>query len=226
MSTLLPQGSLLSIQRARSNTELPSRTVVHLAQYVTVRAGARVVSSVDSSVHDFFVDNRVGWMVEVAKRFDQFGTSAVILGLAVVVAVIWRARTPSTWLMAAVPLSVIVNEVVVSVLKVMIGRERPPVMQQLVEATSASLPSGHTASATALVTAIVMVGHLLSPRNRTRTALVLFLSAFAVVSGVARLVLGVHWLSDVIAGWFIGAMIGALTVRVTGKIFVCRPSTN
>jgi len=226
VSTLLPQGSLLSIQRARSNTELPSRTVVHLAQHVTVRAGARVVSSVDSNVHDFFVDNRVGWMVEVAKRFDRFGMSAVILGLAVVVAVIWRARTPSTWLMAAVPMSVIVNEVVVSVLKVMIGRERPPVMQQLVEATSASLPSGHTASATALVTAIVMVGQLLSPRNRTRTALDLFLSAFAVVSGVARLVLGVHWLSDVIAGWFIGVMIGALTVRVAGKIFVCRPSTN
>lgn len=226
MSTLLPQGSLLSIQRTRSNTELPSVPVFHLVQHVTIRTGAGVIESVDSNVHDFFVDNRVGWMVEVAKHFDRYGTSAVILGLAVVVAAIWRARTPTTWLMAAVPMSVIVNEVAVSLLKVMIGRERPPVVQQLVEATSASLPSGHTASATAFVTATVMIRHRMSHRNRSWGLLDLFLSAFAVVSGVARLVLGVHWLSDVVAGWFIGVMIGVLTVRVAGKIFVCRPSTN
>lgn len=226
MSTLLPQGSLLSIQRTRSNTELPSVPVFHLVQHVTIRTGAGVIESVDSNVQDFFVDNRVGWMVEVAKHFDRYGTSAAILGLAVVVAAIWRARTLTTWLMAAVPMSVIVNEVAVSLLKVMIGRERPPVVQQLVEATSSSLPSGHTASATAFVTATVMIRHLTSHRNRSWDLLDLFLSAFAVVSGVARLVLGVHWLSDVVAGWFIGVIIGALTVRVAGKIFVCRPSTN
>jgi membrane-associated phospholipid phosphatase len=191
-----------------------------------VAARAGIVGSIDSSVNDFFVDHRPEWLVNVSKFFDTYGSSEMLIGVALLVALVWLVRTRPSLLPLAIPVSLCVNAVVVAVLKDVVARGRPEMSQRLVEATSASLPSGHSASAAALVASIVTVRSLLPRGARQRTAVDIALIVFAFVAGVARLVLGVHWLSDVVVGWFIGAIIGVVITRLATKILPCRPSTN
>ena len=74
-----------------------------------------------------------------------------------------------------------------------------------------SFPSGHTAVA---VVASGLVVYLILPRRRWRTTSALVIAAvWGVVMAWGRVVIDVHWLSDVIAGWGIGMVALVLAIR-------------
>jgi membrane-associated phospholipid phosphatase len=92
---------------------------------------------------------------------------------------------------------------VFSGLKELLDRPRPPLDGQLVHAASESLPSGHATMA------IVVIGTLvvLAWPGRTRAGRAVLVAAAALwvgAVGLTRLYLGVHWFSDVLAGWLVG----------------------
>ena len=97
-----------------------------------------------------------------------------------------------------------------NVIKAAIDRPRPP--DAIAEASRSSFPSGHAAFAA--VTAVLLVG-LLVPTGR-RVGPALLAATLALVMGLSRIYLGVHWLSDVIAGFSVGAGIGLLTLAFAG----------
>lgn len=89
-------------------------------------------------------------------------------------------------------------------LKLLFGRDRPPPDLHLVEAINASFPSGH-----AMLSAVVYLtlGALTARFARTRRVKVFALvgaAAVALLVGMSRVYLGVHWPSDVLAGWSLG----------------------
>jgi glycerophosphoryl diester phosphodiesterase len=92
-----------------------------------------------------------------------------------------------------------------AMLKHAIGRARPTAHQLLPE-TSPSMPSGHATNTAAL-------GTCLAARLR-RPAVTWALAGIVVFVGVSRVVAGVHWPSDVLAGWLLGALLGALWTKV------------
>ncbi|MET9881750.1 phosphatase PAP2 family protein [Streptomyces sp. NPDC006430] len=105
-------------------------------------------------------------------------------------------------------------------LKVLVGRERPVWLDPVDSAHYAAYPSGHA------MTATVVCGLLLSllPRQTAtprrarvsgpaRTAWVLATVSVLGV-GFTRLFLGVHWASDVVAGWLLGAAVVALALSL------------
>lgn len=90
-------------------------------------------------------------------------------------------------------------------LKLVFGRERPDVAYRAVEAVNASFPSGH-----AMLSAVVFLtlGVLTARFSDRRRIKVLAISAAVLLSllvGASRVYLGVHWASDVLAGWSVGA---------------------
>lgn len=92
-----------------------------------------------------------------------------------------------------------------NLLKALFGRARPDLVAHLVEVDSASFPSGH-----AMHSAIIYLtlGALLAGAQKGRTVkLYLLFAAIALtlLIGFSRIYLGVHWPSDVLAGWSIGA---------------------
>ena len=88
-------------------------------------------------------------------------------------------------------------------LKVIIGRERPPIEGRVVFAHGFSFPSGHTAAATAAAFAIALVFGRDKSRQ-TRALLAGGATLVAISVAASRALLGVHWLSDVIAGLAVG----------------------
>lgn len=92
--------------------------------------------------------------------------------------------------------------VLVIALKEIVGRTRPDILQ-LVEVTSPSFPSGHACAAAAGWAAVAFVVTRRSPRTGGSVAAGIAVAIAAAV-GASRVLLGVHWLTDVVAGLAIG----------------------
>lgn len=122
----------------------------------------------------------------------------VAVGLAVYDYVRWRNPNVALFLLTVLAGVALVNNGV----KWVVQRDRPDV-EHLVGAAGSSFPSGHSAAAAAAwcAFALVLSRHWVR-RRRAITAGVAAVIACAV--GVSRALLGVHWLSDVVAGLLLG----------------------
>jgi hypothetical protein len=97
--------------------------------------------------------------------------------------------------------SVLSGAIIVYVLKAVVGRARPD-LWDTEWYWGSSFPSGHTLVVAALATATVISVHRIWPGSRKFAVLIAFVWAFSV--GFSRLVLGVHWPTDVLAAVCIG----------------------
>ncbi|WP_432075832.1 phosphatase PAP2 family protein [Streptomyces wuyuanensis] len=126
---------------------------------------------------------------------------------AVVLALLWRGeRLLALWIAAAS----LVGAAVQQMLKALVGRQRPVWAEPVDTAHYSAFPSGHA------MTAAVTCGLLLwllarsgaGPGVRRTAALLAVVSVLGV--GFTRLYLGVHWLTDVLAGWLLGICLVAV----------------
>ena len=97
---------------------------------------------------------------------------------------------------------VVGQNLIVNTVKVLVDRERPPV-PHLAPSSGFSFPSGHTAAAAATWAAVVLVLGRGRP-VRTKAWLAAGAAAVAVAVAASRVLLGVHWLTDVIGGAALG----------------------
>lgn len=111
---------------------------------------------------------------------------------------------------AALLAAVVVGErLIVDGLKLLLDRARPAFDAHPVITHSSSFPSGHSANTMAVFLAIALIA---VPERWRRQAVILALSLSALI-GFSRPYLGVHWPSDVIGGWALGATIAILAAR-------------
>ena len=90
-------------------------------------------------------------------------------------------------------------------LKLVYARPRPNLVPHLVDVTSTSFPSGHaTDSAIVYLTLATLIARTV-PDQALRIYLIGVAVLLTLLIGVSRVYLGVHWPSDVVAGWTIGA---------------------
>jgi undecaprenyl-diphosphatase len=97
------------------------------------------------------------------------------------------------------------------VIKVLVGRLRPVVAHPVAHAPGNSFPSGHSLGSIVCYSALFLV-FLPAVRGRWRTWFAVATGALVVMIGISRILLGVHFVSDVIGGWAIGiAWLGLTT---------------
>ncbi len=90
-------------------------------------------------------------------------------------------------------------------LKQWLGRPRPEIVPHLVEVSSLSFPSGHAMNSAIIYLTIALILTRTVSERRVRLYLRGLAIALTAMIGVSRVFLGVHYPSDVLAGWLVGA---------------------
>lgn len=138
----------------------------------------------------------------VVRAVTQFGGTALIVPMAVVLTVAEYRRLPDRSVPVFVALVVIGQLVIVNLIKVAVARIRPDI-DPLASFSGASFPSGHTTAAASFAAAAALVLSRGRP-PRTRAILAGAAVGIAVAVAASRVLLGVHWFSDVLAGLALG----------------------
>ena len=101
--------------------------------------------------------------------------------------------------------TVIAANISSEVLKQFYDRPRPDLVPHGSYVYSASFPSGHSTLAAATFLTLATVIASLEPRRATKALTYVVAVALTIMVGFSRVYLGVHWPSDVLGGWCLGA---------------------
>ena len=153
------------------------------------------------------------WLEVVVRDITALG-GLVILGLLTIAACGYLWLTQRHKLALFVAVSIPAGALLNTLLKEYFTRPRPDIVPHGTEAALSSFPSGH-----AMMSAVVFLtlGALLSlSTENTRIKIyILFWSVFlTVIVGISRVYLGVHWPTDIIAGWIAGGTWAVLCLLV------------
>jgi undecaprenyl-diphosphatase len=180
------------------------------------------VSTTDPLHLRWFIEHRSSAIDTMSRALTAFGSPPVLALLAVVSALALWLTGKKLVLAIAPGLALVIAATGAAFGKLVVGRDRPPVALHLVNESDASFPSGHATDTTALLVTlalIVAVYVLRRPLLRVITVGAALLLSCAV--GVSRLVLGVHWPTDIVAGWALGTAIAlAVTLAVSVAVRV------
>ena len=160
----------------------------------------------DPSVLQSVIDHRSPAIEAVARFLTSLGSVTVLIPAALVVGVVLWWIGQRVVVAAAPAVSLASAVVVIAASKMIVGRSRPPLAWQLANERDASFPSGHSGNTMALLASLgIVLGLLVFRRPIARLVSAGLCIAVALAMGASRLVLGVHWPTDVLAGWIIGA---------------------
>ncbi len=133
----------------------------------------------------------------------QLGNPAFIVGTVVVglVLLLWRQKRLEFWVFAIASLGALIFN---QGMKLLFTRPRPTLWQSLIQETSYSFPSGHALGASVVYG---FLAYLLIRRYPRRSHLVSGIAITIIgLIGLSRLYLGVHYPTDILAGYIVGLL--------------------
>lgn len=204
---------------------LPVWSIVVLTTMVFAITGSVLghdgITAIDQPGTDWVVQRRDGLLTPVAIRVSDLGGTLAMTGLAVVLCLVlvWRRRWPEAVLAGVATVGA---GVLVVVGKHLVGRTRPPEADRLVTETNQAFPSGHSLGSIVVIGLLAAVVISRSHRPAARRIVVTVAAVFVVAVGLSRWYLGVHWPTDVLGGWSIGALWLALCLAAYRTYLVGR----
>jgi undecaprenyl-diphosphatase len=161
------------------------------------------------------LSNPIGpaWLQIMFRDITPLGGYAMVMliSLAVIGYLLMDGkRAAALWVLVSVGGGAVLS----NLLKLAIERPRPDLVARLVEVNTTSFPSGH---ATLAAVTYLTLGALLSRVEARRRAKIYVLTVavgLTFLIGVSRIYLGVHWPTDVLAGWCVGAAWAMLCWRI------------
>ena len=143
------------------------------------------------------------WLLEGVRDVTALGgvlLRNVVLAAALFALLVLRLRREAVVLLGTVVGGWLVN----SGVKALVGRPRPDIVPHLTEAGGASFPSGHSFNSAVVYLAIALAFAAMSPRQPVRLTIIAAAAILSMAIAFSRVWLGVHFPSDVVAGWLGG----------------------
>lgn len=164
---------------------------------------------IERAVHTFVLHHH--WIASIARVLTHLGDPLVVTVATVLLAVaLWfrRARRDALFVLATRLVALVVD----TGLKDAVRRPRPVLVHPLAHAHGYSFPSGHALGSAALWATFAF---LAAARGLSRRWAIALAVAVPVVVAATRVILGVHYVTDVAAGLLLGWACAAICRRLT-----------
>lgn len=144
------------------------------------------------------------WFQEMARDVTSLGSYA-LLGLMLVIALGYLLLMRKRGAAAFLVVSVMSGQILSMILKDVFERPRPDIVPQAARVFTTSFPSAHAMVSAVTYLTLGLVFSRFVPDQRLRTYIVSLAIFLTLLVGVSRVYLGVHWPTDVLAGWCVGS---------------------
>jgi undecaprenyl-diphosphatase len=206
--------------RMRAYSNFAAAIVVLAAVWLTMLVGG--AGELDRRIYVALYAGHRPALVAIARVFTFLGEPTLLIGVSAVAALLlWRTgRGRMGLVLLAVTLT---GRILSEAQKYWIARPRPGLEPHLVVVKTSSFPSGHATSSMIfyLALALVLAGH-----SRWRSAAPAAAIILSLLIGTSRVMLGVHWPSDVIGGWAFGLLWVLLTLRPAEQLLYSDTATD
>lgn len=173
-------------------------------------------TQVDCPLHEWVLTLRTGPLTTGATVITHLGGSVAMWTLALLACAVLLRRGAYADLLLVAGVGA-ASAVLVPVSKQLVGRPRPPVSGQLVEVNNPAFPSGHSVGSAAVVGVLAALFCLRTAHRVARVIVAVTAAVFVLLVGLSRIYLGVHWPTDVLAGWALGGLLVAVGVVVRSR---------
>lgn len=164
---------------------------------------------IDTVVYKFAVEFlRNDILTVIMKIITSFGNAIPVLLIAIIIIINTKDKKMPIWIILNLFFATVLNQI----LKYIVQRNRPE-GYRLIDESGYSFPSGHSMVSTAFYGFLIYLVIKKVKNKYLRNVLVILLGILIVLIGFSRVYLGVHYASDVIAGFFIS--IAYLIVFIT-----------
>ena len=181
------------------------------------------MTNFDTAVNVFMSQSISPFMVKVADFISLVGDTKVMLALGLIIG--FYFLLVRKWQKSVIIIfSVCSTTVAVTVLKELFTHPRPENALQVLSGWS--FPSGHAFMAAAFFTAFIYVCYPYFSSKITRGFFIAFCIASVFLIGLSRLILNVHWASDIIAGWALGVSMAVLSIFFVRYLTIAYPSIS
>ena len=174
------------------------------------------ISRFDQPLTAYLAAHRTGGLTTLFRTLTAIGGAAVLTPLAALAAALlaWYGRTWRPLWIAALTLAG--SQLLVATIKLLVARPRPGAIFAVLTAHGYSFPSGHATSSLAAFGILAWLTAAVVSRRPVQVTVWTIAILLALGVGLSRIYLGVHYLSDVLAAWALGAgwlaaVIAALT---------------
>ncbi len=175
---------------------------VFFALWLMVEMGH--ASLIDDPVRNAVISMRSGWLTPIMKAITYMGNWQTITAICLVLLALRKTR-----ITYGVPLSI--GALFVSLankgIKAIVMRPRPDQAMFLIEQGGWSFPSGHAITSMFFFGMLIWLIRRNMTNRRLANILTVLLTIPMVLIGVSRVYLGVHYPTDVLAGWCLGIIV-------------------
>ena len=173
----------------------------------------------DRSVYETLYAGHRPALLVAARIFTALGEPTVLIAASLVCALwLWKAGRARLGLVLL--LIALLGRGLSEVQKYWVARVRPDMEPHLVVVKTQSFPSGHASSSMIFYLALAIAVTAGTRWHKVAAAAAVVLS---LLIGISRVMLGVHWPSDVIGGWAFGMLWVLLTLRPAERLLRAEP---
>jgi undecaprenyl-diphosphatase len=167
----------------------------------------------DRAIYEALYVGRSPMLVATARIFTALGEPTVLIAASAAAAV-WLWVSGHRHLPFVLIAITMVGRGISELQKYWVARARPDLEAHLAIVKTSSFPSGHANSSMIFYLTLALVLTAGTRWHRLAVAVAVLLS---ILVGLSRVMLGVHWPSDVIGGWALGMLWVLMTLRLGGR---------
>ena len=172
------------------------------------------IQNFDSNIYNLISFIKSNFMDIVFRAITKFGDEEVLILIAIVCLIFIKNRRIG----GSIAINLASIGLINHILKEIIQRPRPPIEFRMVEESSFSFPSGHAMASMAFYGLMMYYIYNYLKNEKLKNIICTILSILILLVGVSRIYLGVHYASDVIAGFLLSIIYLVLYITFILKL--------